>query len=29
MTRILSKLNVQNRTEAAMLLRDAKDHRKE
>lgn len=29
MTRILSKLNVQNRTEAAMLLRDAKDHHNE
>jgi DNA-binding NarL/FixJ family response regulator len=27
MTRILFKLKVQNRTEAAMLLRDAKDHR--
>ena len=29
MTRILAKLGVQNRTEAAMLLRDAKDRRSE
>jgi len=27
MTRVLAKLNVSNRTEAAMALRDAGDHR--